>query len=479
MGTITLNRQMFGSGYTGSIEVPAGLSWMDSMAIRETAVSASQTSAETRQAREAVEDLQFDIGHVADAIGQLEQSLGLKLDAQVRVLKQQSTILEEVRNAVLNPEKTRAAERLADATQLLDHERYERALTVAEEGIQADANNPNLFFVAGWALVAMERFEEAQGMFEEARDASRGDQRSLGCRQAARSAFLVGKTQLAYELCRDARAAAAASEERAAVSYDIAVYAWATGDQSTAIAAIEEACREDSRHAERALLDPALERAPEVRDAAARVLREVAEEIRQELPTIEGKIVSLREKIPAPPVHSSRAHAELKQGVLPPRDWQELHGRVKRMLAEVEQAISEAKEKARLQTMVAVLDSAEPQLSKLEAELLDLSQAIQQHDDAVSRQDRLTEEMETANQSYERWGSSARLRQWVSRHRGWIWIGIGLSVVGLLIPGLLLIGLLILGVIGLMYGVGVYAERRQESERQTAARIAEELGRPQ
>jgi len=477
MGKITLNRQVFGSGYTGSIEVPAGLSWMDSAAIRESAVAAWQASAETRQARQAVEDLQYDVGEAVDAIAGLEQSLGLKLDDQVRVLKQQSAVLEEIRSAVLNPEKTRAAERLADATQLLENERYERALKVAGEGIDADPNNPNLFFVAGWASVAEERFEEARAMFEEARDASRGDQRSLACRQAARSAFVAGKSELAYQLCRDARAAAEGPEELAAVNYDIAVYACATGDQATAVSAIEEACEEDSRHADRALFDPVFERAPEVRDAAARSLRRIAEEIQRTLPAIEGRIASLQETIPGPPVHNDHPHSALDAGVRPTRDWQNHRDQVEQELGEVLRSISSAKDDARLQAMVSALGAAGTQLAALEGELPALAESIKQHDDAVSHQSRLAEHLNAASHSRERWASIARLRQ-VGRHKGLIWVGVILSCLGLLIPSFLVIGLLTLAGIAAAYGIGFYAEQQQEMEQRTAQRITEELKRP-
>lgn len=477
MANITLRRQIFGDGYSGTIDVPAGLSWMDSQAIQSTARSAWQTTEETRRARQALDSIAYDAGAAADAIGHLENSIGLHLDTQTRVLERQSEVLEEIRGAVMNPSKTRAAERIADASQLLDHDRFERAVKVAEEATDADPNNPNGFFAAGWALVGLERFEDARAMFEEARDASHGDQRSLGCRQAARSAFLAGKPDLAYQLSRDARGTAESVDEAAAVNYDVAVYASATDDPDTAIASIEEACRADSRHGERALRDPAFDQAPDVRDAAARVLGQTAEVIAEQRPRVEGKIRNLREGLPRPPANDSRSHTQLAVGIRPERDWNQLRASIKQRLVELDRAIATAEEDARLQHMVSALASADEQLVELEMQDLPLlEEATKQHDESVRRQLQLEGDRQVAERNRGRWVAFARLRGQAAKRRGWLVIGIVLTVVGAALTGVVLgFGLLILFILGAMYGVGMYAERELQTYGGRVAQIDRDL----
>lgn len=478
MGKITLQREVLGPGYKGTIDVPAGLSWMDSAAIQQTATAAWETSIETRRAREALDRLSYDVGDVADSIDRFESSIGLRLDTQTQVLERQTQALEEIRDAVLNPAKTRAAERIGDATQLLQNERYERALKVAEEAIDADPNNPSGFFAAGWALVASERFDDARAMFEEARDASSGDQRSLGCRQAARSAFLAGKREVAYELCRDARAVAKGGDEIAAVNYDIAVYAWATGDRETAVTSIEEACKSDSRHAERAIHDPALEQATPVRDAAAGTLRLLAEEIEARRPKVDGSVSSLRESLPDPPTNHTRKHVELDAGVRPGYDWSLLRDTIERQLESVEGTISDAEKDARLQIMIEALADVEEQLSDTETTLLPwLRAAIEEHDLAVANQDRLANELQEASARQRRWNSIAGQRTWVAKRRGWLIAGVALTLLGLLIGPLLIVGLLILLTLGSLYAIGLYAAQRRDAETETVNDLERQLGR--
>ena len=367
---------------------------------------------------------------------------------------------------------------MADTSQLLQNERYERALKVAEEAIDADPNNPSGFFAAGWALVACERFDDARAMFEEARDASSGDQRSLGCRQAARSAFLAGKAELAYGLCRDARAAAEDGDEIAAVNYDIAVYAWATGDHETAVSVIEAACKSDSRHAERAIHDPAFEQAIPVRDAAAVILRHLAEEIEARRPRVDGSVSSLRESLPDPPASHYREHAELDAGVRPDHDWSVLRRTIDQRLEGIERTISEAEKNARLQIMIEALVDVEKQLGDAETAVLpQLRAAIEEHDRAVADQDRLDNELREASARQRRWNSLAGQRTWVVQRRGWVVAGVVLTLVGLLIGLLLIVGLLILLTLGSLYAIGLYAEQRRDAETETVSDLERQLGR--
>lgn len=249
--------------------------YVTNLQLQSISSSAWQTSDETRRARQAMERVGMSVDDVADQVARLERNLGLWMEAQTRVLEQQTELLSQIRDAVLTPAKTRAAERVADAAQLLRNERYKRALTVAEEGIDADPNNPGVFSAAGWALYCLERPDDARKMFEEARDAASGDERSRAARQAGRAALAGGNPSLAYSLVRDARRMADTDDEQAAVSYDVAIYAWLTRDMDTAPIALEAACRHDSTYCKMALLDTNLDDAQGLRDLAARILSEL------------------------------------------------------------------------------------------------------------------------------------------------------------------------------------------------------------
>lgn len=475
MADITLRRNVFGDGYSGSLTVPAGLSWMDSMAIQNAAHSAQETSAEITRARQALDRIGYDVGDLADSISQLEGTIGLKLDEQTHVLEQQSQMLEEIRGAVINPSKTRAAERIADAAQLLSHDRFERALTVANEAIDADPNNPNGFFAAGWALVGLERFDEAREMFEEARDASHGDQRSLGSRQSARSAFLAGKPDLAYTLVRDARKTAESADEKGAVAYDVAVYAVPAGDTRTAIDSIQAAARQDSRHAERALIDLAFEQAADVRDAAATVLAELAEQIAERRPPIEHSIRSLRSSVPSPPT-DRRAHTDLSVGVRPNNDWSQIHASMEQRLADAERSLDQATS-INLQSLASALDSAEKDIEELSTvETPRLEQAIAAHDEAAQREDELGSMREQLQRDRKRTEPWIQLQGFTNRHRtGLFWWGVIFGLIGLLVMPLLVAGVACLALLAVGYIGGSIAQRYRQTQDRKMEQIDNEL----
>lgn len=475
MADITLRRNVFGDGYSGSLKVPAGLSWMDSMAIQSAARSAWETSAETSRAREALDRIGYDVADMADSINRLESTIGLKLDEQTHVLEQQSQALEEIRGAVVNPAKTRAAERVADAAQLLSHDRFERALKVANEAIDADPNNPNGFFATGWALVGLERFDEAREMFEEARDASHGDQRSLGSRQSARSAFLAGKPDLAYALVRDARQIAESGDEQAAVAYDIAVYAVAAGDAQTAIESIQKASRHDSRHAERALVDPAFEQTEDVRAAAAAVLTELADHIAEHRPQVENEIRNLHSSLPDPP-SDQRSHTNLGAGVRPAEDWSQVRAEIEQHLAQVEQSLGEAAS-VNLQRSISALDSAKKDLTELSTvKVPQLEQATVEHDEAARREDELgsmREQLEHGRKQVEPW---IRLQGFAQRHRaGLFWWGAIFVLIGLFVVPLLVAGVVCLALLAIGYAGGSIAQQQRRTKDHELQQIDSEL----
>lgn len=466
MADITLRRNVFGDGYSGSISVPAGLSWMDSMAIQSAAHSAWQTSAETRRARQALEQIDYDVERIGDSIAALESSIGLKLDAQTQVLEQQSQAVEKIRGAVLNPAKTRAAERAADAAQLLRNERYERALKVSEEGIDADPNNPLVFFSAGWALVGLERFDEAGRMFEEARDASRGDQRSLAARQAARAAFLSGKKEAAYELARDARQDSESPDEAAAVAYDVAVYAWATGDQPTARESIERACQRDSRHAERAMADVAFEDAQEIRDVAANVLSDLGDDIASRRVHVGEHLEKVRAAFPGPP-RADRPHSELGGHLRPQSDWKMLRAQIDARISQTERALTEVHRLPRFQDTLATLKTAEQTLGEIEQQRIpELRANISAHDAAAGRHDELQSTRKRAALLRDRWATAETQAHRITRSsRRWFFWGFVLLIAGAFVHPLLAVGVVVVGiaVIALLL-VGVARDAREQRD---------------
>lgn len=477
MGNISIRKETFGTGYSGTISVPTGLSWLDSMALQSAATSAWQTSEETRRARQALDRISHDVDSVADAVERLENSIGLRLEEQTDVLKQQSEILEEIRGAVLNPSKTRASERVADALQLLHNDRYERALQVAQEAVDADPNNPIGFFAAGWSLIGLERFEDARPMFEEARDASTGDQRSLASRQAARSAFLTGKSELAYQLARDARNVSASDDERAAVAYDVAVYAWATGDTQTAVESIEGASRVDSRHAERALLDPAFARAAAVRDAAAIVLSELAEEIATRKPPVEDRISRLREQLPRAP-QDQRSHTQLAPGVRISDDWALIRTSIKQRLAQADRLLSETAVGEPLQRSISALDWSDGTLNEIETqEIGRLRAAVNQHDAAAARENELNSRQLQVSHSRDQWARWVGLSSGVARRQKWVALAVIITLIGFAWSAVLPVGLIALAVFGLAFAAGTLATQKRDQADAELQSIHTELER--
>jgi tetratricopeptide (TPR) repeat protein len=417
-----------------------GLNTYDSLALQQVASAAWQTSAETRRARETMERVGYVAEDIADGIERLEGALGLRLDEQSRVLQQQSEVLTQIRDAVLTPARTRAAERVGDAARLLERERWDRALAVAEEGIEADPNNAGVFFAAGWALVGLERMDAACKMFEEARDAADGDERSRAARQAARAALAGGDEQLAYSLARDARGLAQSADERAAVDYDLGVYALLSGDAPTASESLEAACRHSSEHCKMALLDHHYDNAPEMRDLAARILTELAERVELRKSDIEGRAARLRGGLPAPP-RTTRTFAQLGVGLRPARDWSVLQAKVNEELAWIDTTVPSATQAASLQATLRILDEADRSLADIEGHARELETVIAAHDTAAQRQDELVGKRAAIARVHARWQRLANDTGLVRRSaRKLIVWSVVLILVGILVPALLLLG---------------------------------------
>ena len=475
MADIKLRENLFTSGYSGEIKGDVGLSWADSMALHSMAASAHQaahsaweTSQETRRARQALESIDYSLDEVASGIASLEVSLGLKLDEQTRVLESQAQILDEIRRAVLTPAKTRAAERVADASQLLRNQRYERALKVAEEGIDADPNNPGVFFAAGWALVGLKRFEEAQQMFEEARDAATGNERSRAARQAARAAFVSGRDEVAYALVRDARQMVESSDERAAVAYDIAVYAWANDQHEEAHEAMRAACEHDTRYGAFALADRALDGADALRDTAAGVVADRAEAVAEQRPAVERHVEVARAAVPERPRDMPRWDAILS-GLRPSTDADETRGQVISRIDAAEDDLRRVADAVNLQHSLSLLKSADAKLEEAEQLVPALTQQIEAQTAAAGLQrtkERNNAEAEAAVRKYGGYMVSAN--KILSRKSTFLWLGGVLVVIGLIgVTAALPLGLILLLVPAVAYGVYKWAEPQRAAAYKT------------
>lgn len=116
------------------------------------------------------------IDDVVGAIDWLVEELDLRLDAQTQLLNRQVDVLADIARTLHNPARTRAAERLVDAAELLRHHRNERALALAEQAIDDDPNNDTAFVVAAWAALGLESHERARGHFREAAQATASEQ---------------------------------------------------------------------------------------------------------------------------------------------------------------------------------------------------------------------------------------------------------------------------------------------------------------
>ncbi len=454
-----------------------GLDGVSQGLLQDISISAWQTSQETRQARRAMESVGSSVEAVADQVEHLERELGVRLEEQTRVLEQQAELLSQVRDAVLTPSKTRAAERVVDAAQLLRKERYGRALTVAEEGIDADPNNPGVFFAAGWALLGLERPDDARKMFEEAREAADGDEQSRAARQAARSALAGGNLPLAYSLVRDARAMAVSDEERAAVAFDVSVYAWLNGDRDTAKEVLESACRYDSRYCHMTLIDRNLIDAQELHELASVVLTELAEQVVLRQERVRTKLDEVRAELPRPP-NSALTHDQLGAGVRPPQDWRSLKtgidGRVSRATAD-----STASGKAEtLQHSSRLLIDSATILEEAHREIPKLRSAISAHDEAAAQHARLEDDLSQVERERQRVAGIVNVISGIRRKtKLLIFWGIVLCLVGLAWAPLQVVGAIMIICAVIVALVAPLLEAERDKRARDSQRIAQQIRR--
>jgi hypothetical protein len=192
-------------------------------------------------------------------------------------MTRQVELLAQIAETLRTPARTRAAERISDAGELLSRERYERALTVAMQAIDDDPNNPAGFLAAAWASLGLDDVEQARAFFREGAQASDGDQRQSALRQAARLTFLLEDSQDALRELGDSPEQLSPAEE-AATDFDRAVYFSHTGESATAAECIRKTSYHDARFCLMALTDPILSRDATVVETAAEQLRAIQEE---------------------------------------------------------------------------------------------------------------------------------------------------------------------------------------------------------
>jgi len=184
------------------------------------------------------------------------------MEQQADLLTRQAATLDEISAAIRTPAKTRAAERLADAAELLRRERREPALALASEATKDDPNNPGGFQAAAWAQLALGDMPAARELLVEAAMASDGADRSRNGRQAARTTLASDGASAALatlERFRVTERPAPPSEDLEDLSYVRSLDAWVGTTLEVAVTDLD-----------RAVYLCQLDRGPEAADALRR-----------------------------------------------------------------------------------------------------------------------------------------------------------------------------------------------------------------
>jgi tetratricopeptide (TPR) repeat protein len=306
MAKIDLRPRLTGRGYVGTVDVGRldlgpTLSWADSQALQSIAASGQSISASAGSQAAAVASALAWVGsEISGAIGDLERELGLRLAEQTEVLGRQLEALERIELALRHPAKVRAAERLVDAGRLLDQRRFDRALPLAEEAISDDPLNPAAFGAAGWALLGLGKVEESHDHFAEAAVAAEGTEHAAYTRRQARVAFALDRSAAAEQALRQVVGNAATSAaERAACSYDLAIYT-APHDPGEAGETMRQATSYDSRYAVWALVDPIVHEHPTLLKVALSQLESLRTEIDAEMAQLRSSITTAEQCLSEP-----------------------------------------------------------------------------------------------------------------------------------------------------------------------------------
>jgi hypothetical protein len=274
---LELIQPLFGDS-AGHLDLRSGssLSWSEHNALMASAAGSMATAQQTALARQTLEQLRYDVQDVAQAVETLQTELGLQLQEQTRLMTRQLELLAQIAETLRTPARTRAAERISDAGELLRRERYERALTLAMQAIDDDPNNPAGFLAAAWASLGVDEDKQARDFFREAVQASDGDQRQSSLRRAARLTFLLEGPQDALKELGDSSEQLSPTEE-GATDFDRAVYFSNAGESETAAECIRKVSHHDGRFCLMALTDPILSRDATVAETASEQLRAIQE----------------------------------------------------------------------------------------------------------------------------------------------------------------------------------------------------------
>jgi len=262
MANIELRQRFLGEDLVGTIDLPAAptLSWSD--------------RAQLDRVRSTLEGLGLNVQSVARSLSGLENELGLRLHEQSMLLDRQVDLLADIAESLRTPARVRAAERLASVGELLRRKRFVRAVSIAQEAIEDDPNNPAGFIACGWAHIGLDHLDDARALFREAAQASDGDGKSAATRQAARLALALDGPDASLALLDEVADDAREPIERGAVAYDRCVYLAELGDTEKALEHLIEAGREQPSFLFAALADPLLAAHESITRAASRELKE-------------------------------------------------------------------------------------------------------------------------------------------------------------------------------------------------------------
>ncbi len=260
MAKIELRTSAFGGALIGDVQTAPTLSWSEHSALVSAERNTAELALSARGIVRQLESMGLDLQATAASISALELNLGLRLDAQTRLLDRQLALLGELSDVLRTPAKTRAAERLTDVGELLRRERWKRALSVAEDVTEDDPNNAEGFLACAWANLGLQQLNAACNCYVEAAEAADGLRASELGRQAARVAFATKDAGAAqaildrFAITEAARTPTVSWEEAelvhrsirertelGAVNYDRAVYAASLDKREIAAEALEDA----------------------------------------------------------------------------------------------------------------------------------------------------------------------------------------------------------------------------------------------
>lgn len=349
MGTIDLRPRLIGSGYVGTIDVGRAesnptLSWVDRQALQGIVTSSQGDRGFDRHrqsgARERSSQPSAGWGLKSSSrLVILSGSLVYASPSRPRCSGVQLEALDRIEAALRHPAKVRAAERLVDAGKLLDQRRFDRALPLAEEASADDPLNPAAFGAAAWALLGLGRLGDAHDHFAEAAVAAERTERASYVRRQARVAFALDRVEEAEQALRAVLAESVSASERAASSYDLAIYV-AGHDPGEAAERLRHAITYDSRYAVWALIDPLVQERRGLLAIAISALESLKEEMEDSTGQLHAAITSAEQRLAKPIDLTLSAREGLESALTAARalvDGQQADGRLASQGSELDQ----------------------------------------------------------------------------------------------------------------------------------------------